>query len=56
MPRYDIQTRRPPRTVTLLSINRHLHAAQTDTFFDDAFARLSAAGPGAGRDCGYSHI
>ena len=45
MPRYDVQTRRlPDRHV--LSINRHLHAAQTDAFFDDAFARLRAAGPG----------
>jgi DNA-binding transcriptional MerR regulator len=45
MTRYDIQT----RTIgarTLLSIRRHLHAAQADAFFGDAFARLRSAGPG----------
>lgn len=45
MPTYDIQARHiPDREV--LSITRHLHASETDTFFDEAFSRLRAAGPG----------
>lgn len=45
MPSYDIQIRAIPER-TVLTISRHLHAAQTDAFFADAFARLRAAGPG----------
>jgi DNA-binding transcriptional MerR regulator len=45
MARYDIQTRNIPGR-TLLSISRHLHAAETGAFFDDAFARLRSGGPG----------
>ena len=45
MASYDIQTRNIPER-TLLSISRHLHAAETDAFFDDAFARLRSAAPG----------
>jgi len=45
MARYDIQTRTIGER-TLLSISRHLHLAETDAFFGDAFARLRAAGPG----------
>jgi hypothetical protein len=45
MTQYDIQTRRIPAR-RVLSINRHLHAAETDAFFDDAFARLRSTGPG----------
>ena len=42
---HDIQTRTIPER-KLLSITRHLHANQTDAFFDDAFARLRSAAPG----------
>jgi DNA-binding transcriptional MerR regulator len=45
MPRYEIQTRAIPER-TLLSISRHLHAAEADAFFGDAFARLRSAAPG----------
>jgi len=45
MTSYDIATRTVPAR-TVLSISRHLHASETDAFFDDAFARLRAAGPG----------
>jgi DNA-binding transcriptional MerR regulator len=45
MASYDIQTRSLPER-TVLSISAHLHASETDAFFDDAFARLRAAGPG----------
>jgi DNA-binding transcriptional MerR regulator len=45
MTSYDIATRTMPAR-TLLSISRHLHMSETDAFFDDAFARLRAAGPG----------
>jgi DNA-binding transcriptional MerR regulator len=45
MTTYDIQTRTIPQR-TIISISRHLHAAETDAFFDDAFARLRAAAPG----------
>jgi DNA-binding transcriptional MerR regulator len=45
MPTYDVQTRRIAER-QVLSISRHLHAAETDAFFDEAFARLRAAGPG----------
>jgi DNA-binding transcriptional MerR regulator len=45
MTSYDIATRTVPAR-TVLSISRHLHAHETDAFFDDAFARLRAAGPG----------
>jgi MerR family regulatory protein len=31
---------------SLLSISRHLHAAETGAFFDEAFTRLRSAGPG----------
>ena len=42
---YDIKTRTIPRR-EVASITRHLHLADTDAFFDDAFARLRASGPG----------
>ena len=45
MTSYDIQTRAIPAR-TLASVTRHLHLAETDDFFADAFARLRAAGPG----------
>lgn len=45
MTSYDIQTRHMSAR-RVLSINRHLRAGQTDAFFNDAFARLRAAGPG----------
>lgn len=45
MATYAIQTRAIPER-TLLSINRHLHAGETDAFFEDAFTRLRSAGPG----------
>jgi DNA-binding transcriptional MerR regulator len=45
MARYDIKTRNMPER-KLLSISRHLHANETDAFFDDAFARLRSAAPG----------
>jgi len=45
MPSYDITTRAIPRR-TILSISRHLHAAETNAFFADAFARLRSAAPG----------
>ena len=45
MTSYDIQTRTIPER-NLLSISRHLHAAETDSFFDEAFARLRSAAPG----------
>jgi DNA-binding transcriptional MerR regulator len=45
MASYDIQTRRIPERM-LLSITRHLHAAETDAFFADAFPRLQSAAPG----------
>ncbi len=45
MARYDIQTRTIPER-TLLSISRHLHAAETDAFFGEAFARLRGAAAG----------
>jgi DNA-binding transcriptional MerR regulator len=45
MARYDIQIREIPDR-TLAAITRHVHAGQTDAFFDGAFARLRAAGPG----------
>jgi DNA-binding transcriptional MerR regulator len=45
MATYDVQTRSIPER-TLLSISRHLHAAETDGFFDVAFARLRSAAPG----------
>jgi hypothetical protein len=42
---YDVKTRHIPAR-RVLSINRHLHAGETDDFFADAFVRLRAAGPG----------
>jgi DNA-binding transcriptional MerR regulator len=42
---YDIQLRRMPER-TLVSVNRHVDAAGAGAFFDDAFTRLRAAGPG----------
>ncbi len=44
MPSYDIITRAIPRR-TIVSISRHLHAAETGAFFADAFARLRSAVP-----------
>jgi DNA-binding transcriptional MerR regulator len=45
VPNYELQTRQIP-TRQVLSIARHLHAADTAAFFDDAFGRLRGAGPG----------
>jgi DNA-binding transcriptional MerR regulator len=45
MSTYDIHTRTMPER-TIISISRHLHAADTDAFFDDAFGRLRALAPG----------
>lgn len=45
MTSYEIQTRTIPER-RLLTISRHLHASETDAFFNDAFARLRSAGPG----------
>jgi DNA-binding transcriptional MerR regulator len=45
MTSYDIQTRTIPAR-SLLSISRHLHAAETDSFFAEAFTRLRSAAPG----------
>lgn len=45
MPAYEVQTRRIALR-RVVSISRHLHAAETDAFFVDAFARLRSAGPG----------
>ncbi len=41
----DVQMRTLPER-RLLSISRHLHAGETDSFFDEAFARLRGAGSG----------
>jgi DNA-binding transcriptional MerR regulator len=45
MASYDIQTRTIPGR-TLVAITRHVHANEAGPFFNDAFARLRAAGPG----------
>jgi DNA-binding transcriptional MerR regulator len=45
MTSYEIQTRTIPER-RLLTISRHLHASETDAFFNDAFARLRSAAPG----------
>jgi DNA-binding transcriptional MerR regulator len=45
MASYNIQTRNIPER-RLLTITRHLHANETDAFFNDAFARLRSAAPG----------
>jgi DNA-binding transcriptional MerR regulator len=45
MPSYDITTRALPQR-TIVSISRHLHAAETGAFFAGAFARLRSAAPG----------
>lgn len=45
MPAYTIETRNIAER-TVLSITRHLHAAETDAFFAEAFSRLRSAGPG----------
>jgi DNA-binding transcriptional MerR regulator len=45
MTSYEIQTRTIPDR-RLLAISRHLHASETDAFFNDAFARLRSAAPG----------
>ena len=42
---YDIHTR-TIATRDVLSINRHVHLADTPAFFEEAFARLRAGGPG----------
>ncbi len=42
---YDIKVRLIPER-SVLTISRHLHVDETDQFFNDAFARLRAAGPG----------
>jgi DNA-binding transcriptional MerR regulator len=42
---YDIHVRHLPER-TLVSINRHVDASGTVAFFDEAFSRLRAAGPG----------
>ncbi len=41
---YEIDTRSIPER-RLAAISRHLHADETDAFFDDAFARLRSLGP-----------
>jgi DNA-binding transcriptional MerR regulator len=41
----DVQMRALPER-RLLTISRHLHASETDSFFDYAFARLRNAGKG----------
>lgn len=45
MPNYEVKTRQIPNR-RLLAISRHLLAHETDAFFDDAFSRLRAVGPG----------
>jgi hypothetical protein len=45
MPTHEVQTRLIAER-RVLSISRHLQAAETDAFFDEAFAPLRAAGPG----------
>ena len=45
MTSYDIQTRTIPER-QLLAISRHLHAAETDSFFNEAFTRLRSAARG----------
>ena len=46
---YEIETRSiPERRIAALS--RHLHANETDAFFDDAFARLRSTGHRPGGD------
>jgi DNA-binding transcriptional MerR regulator len=42
---YDIQVRAIPQR-HVVAINRHLHTRETDQFFNEAFARLRATGPG----------
>jgi hypothetical protein len=42
---HQVQTRRVSER-RVLSISRHLHAAETDAFFDEAFGRLRGAGRG----------
>lgn len=42
---YDIEVRSLPER-SLLTISRHLHIGETDEFFNDAFSRLRAGGPG----------
>jgi DNA-binding transcriptional MerR regulator len=42
---YDIDTRTIPSR-DVVSITRHLHLAETDAYFDDAFGRLRASGAG----------
>jgi len=44
-PVYDIAVRSLPER-TLVSLNRHVDASGTGAFFNEAFARLRAAGPG----------
>jgi len=45
MPGYEVRTRIIPER-TLLSLSRHVHAAEADAFFGEAFARLRSAAPG----------
>jgi DNA-binding transcriptional MerR regulator len=42
---YDIETRTIPRR-DVVSITAHVHLGRSAAFFDDAFARLRASGPG----------
>jgi DNA-binding transcriptional MerR regulator len=42
---YEIETRNIPER-RLAALSRHLHADETDAFFEDAFARLRSAGQG----------
>ena len=42
---YDIKVRSMPER-TLISINRHVGASETEAFFGEAFSRLRAGGPG----------
>jgi DNA-binding transcriptional MerR regulator len=42
---YDVNVRSMPER-TLVSINRHVDASEAEAFFDEAFSRLRACGPG----------
>jgi DNA-binding transcriptional MerR regulator len=55
MPSYDITTRAIPQR-TILSISRHLHTAETNAFFADAFGRLRSAAPGLGGIAGCPYL
>jgi hypothetical protein len=52
---FDIAQREIPRR-TVVSISRHLRAADTDAFFVDAFARLRAVGAGVAGIAGCPYL